>query len=402
MITLQDIMLASERIKGKIHHTPLDYSTTFSNKKGFPVFLKLENLQKTGSFKLRGAVNSIATLTSEDRERGVIAASAGNHAQGVAYAAQLMGCKATIVMPEGAPISKVAATKGYGAEIILSGQSYDEAYDRALEEEQKTGATFIHAFNDYRIIAGQGTLALEVLEDCPDVENIVVPIGGGGLLAGIALAVKTIKPQVRLVGVQATGASAMYLSKQKGKLQSISHVDTIADGIAVGRPGDLTFEIIKDKVDDIVTVTDEEISQAILLLLERSKTVVEGAGAAGLAAVLSTKVSLPAGKTVVVLSGGNIDMTMVSHLIERGLIKAGRYVKIQTVLPDKPGNLQRLLGIIAETRANVISINHQRAKSTIAINQAEVEITLETRDEQHIRALLALLTNAGYISTIID
>lgn len=395
-ITLEDIRLARLAMAQVIHLTPLDFSHTFSGLIGEEVYFKQENLQKTGSFKIRGALNKIISLQPEEKIRGVIAASAGNHAQGVAFAAKAAGLDATIVMPEGAPLSKITATKGYGAKVILSGECYDEAFQQAQVIQQKTGATFVHAFDDRQVITGQGTLGLEILEQLPDVGVVVAPVGGGGLIAGIATAIKALRPKVKVIGVQAAGAPGMLICKKLGYVGALSQADTIADGIAVKKPGELTFQIVNRLVDDLVTVTDEEIAQAILMLLERNKTVAEGAGAVGVAAVLNGKLNRIKGKIAVVISGGNIDVNMIYALIERGLVMSGRHIRLRTILLDKPGNLQRFLEVIAEARANVISVAHDRSRSALTFTQAGVEVSLETRDSAHIDEIIALLNIHGY------
>lgn len=394
-IDLADVKQAHHAMYDVIHHTPLDKSVTFSNMAGCDVYLKLENLQKTGSFKLRGAYNKIHSLTPEERAKGVIAASAGNHAQGVAYAARMMEARATIVMPEVAPLAKIIATRGYGAEVLLSGTVYDDAFHRAQELEQENGKTFIHAFNDYQVIAGQGTVGIEILEELEDVSAIVVPIGGGGLIAGIALAVKELAPHVKIYGVQAQGAPAMYMSKYAHTLKSTPDAVTIADGIAVKAPGDLTFPIVDHYVDDIVVVDDEATASTILMLLERAKLMVEGSGAIALAAILNHKIPAK-GKVVSVVSGGNIDVNFISRIIERGLVKAGRRIKISTQITDRPGLLQQLLTVIANSQANVISVFHDRVEQNVPIGQAVIEISLETRDALHTEQILQNLRQHGY------
>jgi threonine dehydratase len=400
-LTFDMIKVARERLAGVAQITPLEYSRTFSRLTGNNIYLKLENMQKTGSFKIRGAYNKIMALSGAEKARGVIAASAGNHAQGVAWAAARAGLTGTIVMPEGAPISKVMATRGYGAQVILAGGDYDEAYHHALELQAINGATFIHGFNDVEIIAGQGTIALELLEQEPDLEAVLVPVGGGGLIAGISLAIKHMKPAVRVIGVQAGGAPAVYRSYRAHDLIESSNTSTIADGIAIRRPGRITFEIIRHYVDDIITVEDEEIAGAILMLLERSKLVVEGAGAAGLASLIYHKATLSGLNAAVVLSGGNIDVNILSNIIERGLAKSGRYVRLRTTLTDRPGSLQKLLAIIAGTRANVISVNHDRIRPHIPLKQAEVQLELETSNQEHIQEIIDILKSSGYIPEII-
>lgn len=399
-VTLADVKAAHQKLNGVVHNTPLDRSHTFSAMTGADVYLKLENMQKTGSFKIRGAYNKIQSLSDAERQRGVIAASAGNHAQGVAYAATAAGIKSTIVMPETAPLAKTMATRGYGAEVVLAGTVYDEAYQKAQEIQRASGQTFIHAFNDNAVIAGQGTVGLEIVEALEDVTAIAVPIGGGGLIAGLALAVKEVAPHVKIYGVQAQGAPAMYMSKQARVIKTTPDAVTMADGIAVKVPGDLTFPLIDKYVDDIVVIDDEAIAGTILMLLERAKLMVEGAGAVTLAALLHGKIPNK-GKIVTVISGGNIDVNMISRIIERGLVKAGRRVKITTLIIDRPGALQRLLSIIAEARANVVSVYHDRVERNVPIGQAVVEISLETRDALHTDELLAKLRQQGYHVEII-
>lgn len=399
-ISLREVQEAHRVMQGVVHRTPLDRSKTFSSMAGYDVYLKLENLQKTGSFKIRGAYNKIRQLTDEEKGKGVIAASAGNHAQGVAYAATMAGVKSTIVMPEVAPLAKIMATRGYGAEVVLKGAVYDDAYQKAQEIQAESGQSFIHAFNDYSVIAGQGTIGLEILEDLSDVSTIVAPIGGGGLIAGVALAVKEMAPHVKIYGVQAQGAPAMYMSKQAHMVKTTPDAVTMADGIAVKVPGDLTFEIIDQYVDDIVTVDDEATSSTILMLLERAKLMVEGAGAVSLAAILHGKIPAD-GKVVSVISGGNIDVNFISRIIERGLVKAGRRVRISAVINDKPGTLQHLLTVIAKLQANVINVYHERIERNVPIGKAVVEISLETRDALHTEKILTNLRREGFSAQVI-
>ncbi len=394
VVGLADVQAAQAVLKGLIHHTPLDISTTFSRMAQCQVYLKAENLQKTGSFKIRGAINKMHHLPPGTP--GVIAASAGNHAQGVAFAASRLGIPATVVMPVGAPVSKVTATAGYGAKVVQAGDSYDGAYQRALEIRGETGETFIHAFDDPQVVAGQGTIGLEILADLPDVEAVVAPIGGGGLIAGIGLVMKSLRPEVRVIGVQAEGAPSMQVSRQEGAIRQLDTASTIADGIAVKKPGSLTFDLVQRLVDDIVLVPDEDTATAMLALLERSKLLVEGAGAIALAALLSGRISLPGRRVVVVLSGGNVDVHVIAQIIERGLAKTGRFVTLRTVVVDRPGALNRLLTLVASTQANIISITHDRIKPTVPIRQAEVELALETRDWEHIREITTLLSGHGY------
>lgn len=395
-ISLAEIETAYQAMQEHIHATPLDRSRTFSEMANCEVYLKLENLQKTGSFKLRGAYNKIRSLTPAERACGVIAASAGNHAQGVAYAARLAATKATIVMPETAPLAKITATRDYQAEVVLSGLGYDDAYEKACQLQQASGQVFIHAFNDPAVIAGQGTIGIEIIKNLPDVAAVVVPIGGGGLAAGVAMAIKELAPHVAVYGVQAQGAAAMYLSKQSHLLQSTPQAMTIADGIAVRAPGDLTFALIERYVDDIVTVDDEAIAGTILMLLERAKMMVEGAGAISLAALLHHLLPV-SGKVVSLVSGGNIDVNFISRIIERGLVKTGRRIKITTLISDQPGALNRLLGIIAELRANVLQIYHDRVERNVPLGKSVVEISIETQNTQHGEQVLAALRAQQYV-----
>ncbi|MCX7970953.1 MAG: threonine ammonia-lyase [Negativicutes bacterium] len=396
-VTLSEVQRAYRALRGVVRHTPLSPSTTFSEITGMSVFLKMENLQRTGSFKLRGAYNKIHSLSPEEKARGVIAASAGNHAQGVAYGSQQAGIRATICMPVGAPLAKVKATRSYGAEVVLAGAVYDEAYARAREIEAETGMTFVHAFDDPKVIAGQGTIGVEILDDMPDVDAIVVPIGGGGIIGGIALAVKEQAPHIKIFGAQAAGAPAMFKCKQGHCYVTTESVATIADGIAVREPGKLTWPLVEQYVDDVVTVEDEMIAKTILQLMEMDKVVAEGAGATALAALAAGKISLPDGSRVVaVLSGGNIDVNLVSRIIERGLIKSGRSVRMVVPVLDKPGNLSRLLSVIAATGANIIQISQDRLSTQLPFGQAMVELGLETRDHQHIEEILTAMEKEGF------
>lgn len=395
-VTLEMIREAQRAISGHVRPTPLYHSYNLSTQTGLPVYLKAENLQRAGSFKVRGAFYKISSLSPEEQARGVIAASAGNHAQGVAMAAQALGIASTICMPEGAPITKVTATESYGARVVLHGQSYDDAYQQALELQREHGYTFIHGFDDAHTIAGQGTIGLEIISDLPDVATVFIPVGGGGLVAGTALALKSLKPQVRVIGVQAAGAPALYLSQRKGELIATESVRTIADGIAIKRPGALNWELIQQYVDEIVLVDEEEIAESILVLLERAKLTVEGAGAVGLAALLGGKAAHVEGPVCVVLSGGNIDANILSRIIERGLVKAGRYVRLSTFVPDRPGGLQRLLALVAQAGANVINVHHERWLNKVTIGEVEIDLALETRDARHVEQILALLTREGY------
>jgi threonine dehydratase len=395
-VTLEDVKKAQQALEGHVRPTPLFHSFNISTQIGLPVYLKAENLQRAGSFKVRGAFYKLSSLSAEERSRGVIAASAGNHAQGVAMAAQALGITSTICMPEGAPITKVTATEAYGAKVVLHGQNYDDAYQKAVELQQAHGYTFIHGFDDPYTVAGQGTIGLEIFQDLPDVATVFVPIGGGGLAAGVALALKALKPSVRVIGVQAAGAPAMYLSQRKGELVYTDSVRTIADGIAIKRPGKLNWELTQQFIDEIVLVDEEEIAQSILVLLERAKLMVEGAGAVAMAALLSGKAAHVQGPVCVILSGGNIDVNILSRIIERGLVKAGRYVRLSTFVPDRPGGLQRLLALIAQTGANVIDVHHERWLNKVTIGEVEIDLALETRDSRHVEQILALLKRDGY------
>jgi threonine dehydratase len=395
-LTIEDIFKAKNAIQPFVHRTALDHSSTFSSLTGGKVYLKMENLQKTGSFKVRGAANKIINLTLEEKNKGVLAASAGNHAQGVAMAASRIGIPATIVMPESAPLAKVSATEGYGAKIILSGSVYDDAYQKAMEIQAETGATFIHAFNDLAVMAGQGTIGLEIIEDLPDVNTVLVPIGGGGLIAGIAVAIKSLKPKVQVIGVEAAGAPSMLHALQIGKVEPLESASTLADGIAVKSAGDLTFETVRRYVDEIVTVEEEEISEAILTLMERSKTIAEGAGAVTTAAALQRKVNLIGQNAVLILSGGNIDVNFLAQIIERGLRRSGRSMIFQTILPDKPGNLEKVLDLVAQERANVVTVEHSRYDLSVPLRYARVSMTLETQGFDHQERIKERLARMGY------
>ncbi|OAT86106.1 threonine ammonia-lyase [Desulfotomaculum copahuensis] len=396
MITLADVQKAAKTLEGVAYKTGLVYNTTLSEMSGNHVYLKMENLQRTGSFKLRGAYNKIAGLRQEEKDKGVIASSAGNHAQGVALAATVFGIRSTIVMPKHAPLSKITATRQYGADVVLHGDIYDQAYEEAKRIQAETGATFIHPFNDPQVMAGQGTIALEILADLPDVEVVVVPIGGGGLIAGIAVALKSLRPGVKIIGVQAKNMPSMAESAARGKLITVDGTPTIADGIAVKTPGELTFEIVRRYVDDVVTVDEDEIAGAILLLLERAKAVAEGAGAAPVAAVLHRLSGYQNRKMAVVLSGGNIDVNFLSRTIDKGLVKNGRKIFLHTIIPDKPGTLWRLLQLIAGSGANVLAVTHSRETLDVPLGSARVELELETADADQARAIRELLEEHCY------
>src|SRR5881275_2179763 len=396
-VTIADIWEAYKLLKPRLHHTPFTPSRTLRDITGADIYLKAENMQRSGSFKVRGASYKLSRLSKDEYSRGVIAASAGNHAQGVAIAAAQNNISCTIVMPETAPLAKVTATQGYGANVVLHGFTYDDAYRHCLDLQLETGATFIQPFDDPDVIAGQGTLGLEMLSDLPDADALVVPIGGGGLLAGIAIAARALRPNITIIGVQAEGAAGCRASLDAGEIRTLPAITTIADGIAVKRPGVLPFSIISKLVDEVVLVNDESIISAVLFLMERCKMLVEGAGAAGVAALLSGAVTLPGKKVLVPLTGGNIDINLVGRFIEHGLASAGRYFVIHTRLSDRPGELMRLLTIIAEMRINVIDVRHQRISSRLPIMEREETLTLETRDRQQCEELLERLRAAGYV-----
>ncbi len=396
MIQLSDIQAALSRIRADIRVSPCPRSEAFSGLTGNSIFLKLDNQQRTGAFKERGALNKILMMTPEERSHGVIAASAGNHAQGVAYHAGRHGVKARIVMPLPTPLTKVSATRAYGAEVILHGANYDEAYENALLQAQQDSLTLIHAFDDDAVIAGQGTLGLEILHQHPDIEVIVSPIGGGGLIGGIACAVKESRPSVKVFGVQPARLPSMKAAVAAGKLVTLEAAKTIADGIAVRRAGERTLPLVQKYVDDIVTVEEEEIANAILLLLEREKTLAEGAGAAAIAAVLNRKLPLQGKRVAVLVCGGNIDVTLLARIIERGLVKDGRLVRLRVHLPDYPGALHRLTGILADHRANIVETAYDRAYHGVNLGDTAIDITMETRGPDHIAELLGALVSAGY------
>ena len=393
MVTLEMIKDAEEDLKEVARSTPV----ISAPKIGENVSIKAENLQLTGSFKLRGAYYKISSLTPEEKAKGVIACSAGNHAQGVALSATKNGIKSTICIPAGAPLSKVEATRGYGGDVVLVPGVYDDAYAKAVELTEKNGYTFVHPFNDEKVIAGQGTIGLEILEQEPDVEAVFVPIGGGGLISGVACAIKSVKPECKVYGVQAAGAPSMFDSINKGEIIELANVSTIADGIAVKKPGDLTFEMCQKYVDGIVTVTEDEIATAILALMEMQKTVSEGAGATSVAAVMFDKVPEVKGKNIVcIVSGGNIDVSILSRVITKGLTKTGRITEVTTKVVDKPGQLIHLLQLVSDVGANIISIDHQREDKKSEINSCIVSMVLETRNIMHSEELCKTLQDNGY------
>lgn len=394
MLTLDKVYHASFVLKDVIRKTDLIPAPKINP--DCQVYLKTENLQVTGSFKVRGAYYKISQLSAEEKERGVIACSAGNHAQGVALAAAKNGIKSLICLPDGAPISKVEATKSYGAEVCLVDGVYDDAYNKAMELKDEKGYTFVHPFDDENVIAGQGTIGLEILDQLEDVDAIIVPVGGGGLISGVAFAVKQLKPDVKIYGVQASGAPSMANSLRDGKIECLDNVSTIADGIKVKEPGENTFEYCKKYVDEVVTVTDDEISSAILSLIEHQKLISEGAGAVSVAAAMFNKVPIKGKKVVCLVSGGNIDVTILSRVIKRGLLKSGRSDSINIELIDKPGQLRDVSKIIADLGGNVIAIHHERANEGSDINGCYLRILLETRNFDHINMIRKALADAGF------
>ncbi len=398
MLSLSDVVAARDRVADAARHTPQERSRTFSEMTGADVHLKLENFQRTGAFKIRGAMNRIATLSPAEREAGVVTASAGNHAQGVALAADRAGVDAIVVMPRFAPVSKVKATRGYGASVVLHGVDYDEAQARAHEIERDQGRTYVHAFDDPAVMAGQGTIGLEIADDLPEVDTVVVPVGGGGLISGVAVAVKErLGDDVRVIGVQAEGASSARESLRTGERHEIDSVDTIADGIATRSVGESTLEVMREYVDEVVVVDDREIALALALLLERSKTLVEGAGAVSLAAVLSEAFAYEDDESIVAaLCGGNIDLNRLTTVIRHGLVQMGRYLKVTIDLKDRPGELERVSSIVARAGANVYAVHHDRTSRDVAVNAAELELELETDDAEHAADIVDELEAHGY------
>lgn len=395
MLTLDCIYRASFALKDVIRRTDLIYAPQINPES--QVYLKPENLQYTGSFKLRGACYKISRLTDDEKARGVIACSAGNHAQGVALGATKHGIKSLICLPAGAPISKVEATKRYGAEVCLVPGVYDDAYQRALELKEEKGYTFIHPFDDEFVIAGQGTIGLELLDQLPDMEAVIVPIGGGGLISGIAYALKSLKPSVKVYGVQAKGAASMVRSMEHARRECLTSVSTVADGIAVKEPGEHTFELCSNYVDEIVTVTEDEICAAILALMEQQKLIAEGAGAVSVAAAMFNKVPIAGKKTVCIVSGGNIDVTILNRVISRGLDMSGRSYTVTLDLRDKPGELMGVSAVIARLGGNIISVLHERNTSNSNINACFLRLVMETRNAEHVAMIRNALLEAGYI-----
>lgn len=392
--SIADVYRAVKQLDGIITKTELIHSPFFSQSCGNDVFIKPENLQNTGSFKLRGAYNKISQLSEAEKAKGVITASAGNHAQGVAYAAQKLGVKAVITMPATTPIIKVEATRSYGAEVVLSGDSYDDAYAKSLELQKEHGYVFIHPFNDVEVLLGQGTTAIEIYNQLKDVDAILVPIGGGGFASGVALASKAINPQVKVIGVEPEGAACMKNSLAHGKVTSLSQVDTVAEGTAVKTPGDLTFEFIRKYVDEIITVSEFEIMSALLSLIEKHKLIAEGAGVLSLAAL--NKLGFKGKKVVPIVSGGNIDISTISALINKALIARGRIFCFTVNLPDKPGQLLKVAQILADENANVIKLDHNQAKVTDSFKQVQLEVTVETQGQDHVDRVVSALEKNGF------
>jgi len=394
MLTLDNVYRASYALKGVIRKTDVIRAPKLN--KDADIYLKTENLQITGSFKIRGSYYKMTTLSDEEKAKGVIACSAGNHAQGVALAAQKNGIKSVICLPDGAPISKIEATKSYGAQVCLVEGVYDDAYKKALQLRDEMGYTFIHPFNDPDVIAGQGTIALELMEQIADMDAVIVPIGGGGLISGVAYTIKMLNPNIKVYGVQASGAPSMLKSVDNGQIEELPSVSTIADGIAVKKPGDLTYELCKKYVDKIVTVTDDEISAAILALMEQQKLVTEGAGATAVAAAMFNKVDIKGKKVVCLLSGGNIDVTILSRVIKRGLLMSGRTCQFTIELADKPGQLKNVSRIIADLGGNVTSVHHERANEGSDVTGCYLRIVMETRNYEHIAEIKKGLTDFGF------
>jgi threonine dehydratase len=395
-VTLADIESARERITGRVRVSPCTFSRLLSESTGVNVHLKLENLQMTGSFKERGACNRLLQLTPDERQRGIVAASAGNHAQGVAYHARALGIPTTIVMPRQSPLVKVSQTRGLGATVELVAGGYDEAFEHAAHIAAERHLVLIHGFDDPAVIAGQGTIGLEILEQVPDVDAVLVAIGGGGLIAGVATAIKERRPEVAIWGVQSEAMPGMRAALREGQPVRIDAVRTIADGIAVGRVGALPFEIVRRLVNDIFTVDEEEIAEAILTLLEKEKLVAEGAGAAPLAALIHRDLPLVGKTVVVVIGGGNIDVNLLSRIIDRGLAKSGRIMRVRVMVPDLPGSLARILGIVAAAEANILAVEHDRMAERLEFGQASVSIVAETRGFDHVSAILTAIRSGGF------
>jgi len=401
MFDLDAIRAAETNLQGRFRRTELIYSHHFSERLGYPLFFKCENLQRTGSFKIRGALNFLDNQPPALLQNGLITASAGNHGQGVAFAATQAGIPSLVVMPENTPIAKILATRDYGAEVRMHGTNYDEAAVLARQLEKDRQMLYVPAFDHELIMAGQGTVGLEIMADLADAETLVVPIGGGGLIAGIAIAAKGIRPDIRVVGVEAAGAPAALMSRQAGAITTLAAARSLADGIVIKQVGALTFPVIEALVDEIVTVEEEEIAHAIVGLMEKSKLVVEGAGAVGLAALLYGQPGVASGKTVVVLSGGNIDVQTISRVVERGMLAEGRFLMVRIELDDSPGALARLAALVAELGANIFHVSHDRRNTGVPLGQAEVHLELETKGPEHIEEILAGLREAGYGASIL-
>lgn len=394
-VTLEDIRKARETLKNISQNTETDYSVSASKLLGCEVFLKFENTQRTGSFKIRGAYNKIINLTPEEKKRGVVASSAGNHAQGVALSAALAGVKATIVMPENAPLTKVNATRGYGAEVILHGEIYDDAYEHARHLEKEKGYVFVHPYEDPYIIAGQGTIGLELHEKLPDLDSVVVPIGGGGLISGISTALKALNPKIRIIGVQSEQAPGMSQLFHHQTPEDRKRISTIADGIAIKKPSKIVYDsFIAKNVDEVVTVSDDELAEAIVFLLERAKTMTEGSGAAAMAAAMNRQLNLGK-KTCVILSGGNVDLNIIAKIIEKGQIKRGRLAELSVIVDDLPGNLNRLTKAIAEQKANILEVHHDRISQGLFLRETRIDFVLETSSPEHIQKIKQALIAAG-------
>ena len=396
-VGLEEVRAARVLLDGVVRRTPMEQCRVLEAEVGAPVYFKCENLQRTGSFKLRGAYVRISRLTAEQRSYGVVAASAGNHAQGVALAARMLGAASTVFMPSGAPLPKVAATASYGAEVHLVGETIRDALDAAVEHATSTGAVFIHPFDHPDIIAGQGSVGLEILEQCPDVRTVLVCTGGGGLVAGIGAAIKGVDPTIRVVGVQAAGAAAFPPSLAAGRPLRLATMSTMADGIAVPQPGNVTFDLVRDLVDEIVTVSEEALSRALLLCLERAKLVVEPAGAAGVAALMEEPHRY-AGPVVAVLSGGNIDPLLLLRVMQHGLVAAGRYLSLRLRVPDRPGSLASILDLVAELGANVLDVEHSRTGGQLHLGEVLVALSLETRGQEHSERVVGQLYDAGFVA----
>ncbi|MDQ5850588.1 MAG: threonine ammonia-lyase [Chloroflexota bacterium] len=397
MITVEDVEAARATLEGITVKTPVLASDRLSQDVGADILVKAENAQRAGSFKLRGAYVKMASLSAAERQRGVIAHSAGNHAQGVALAARLLGIPAVVVMPEYAPLAKVVATRRYGAEVILHGASFDDAGEYARQLQRRRGLCYVHAFDDPKTVAGQGTLGLELIEDLPEVDTVIVPVGGGGLIAGVALVLRARRPEVQIIGVQAEGCPSIRLSLAAGQPVVVPEARTIADGIAVKRPGEITLPLIRDLVDEMITVDEDEIARGIVYALQNLRQVAEGGGAVGIAALLARKIRpRPEEQVAVVLSGGNIDANFLARVIEQVLVKQGRYVVLHTTVPDRPGNLAPLVNRVAEAGANIIDIHHRRAAWQVAVDRVGIELILEVRDEEHAGELIRELTGHGY------